>query len=154
MPPPPIELPEVATLIHVEGKTYPVVEVRTTGDVILDVSFENSSACNKSIPSEDIRKWRLQKAPIPSPRIFYRVRLETLRKNSKYFQHLLGPTFAEGIAITDKFAELAQKNLSPAEVDADKLPRIKIIDEDVATKTVGRETVFADMLRIIHGAVC
>ncbi|TVY76167.1 hypothetical protein LSUE1_G005558 [Lachnellula suecica] len=151
-PPPPADPPEVAASINIDGKAYSVVEVRTTGDVILDVSFENSSACNKSIPSEDIRKWRNSKSPIPSPRIFYRVRLETLKKNSRYFQHLLGPTFAEGVAITNTFAQLAKLNLKPAEVEADRLPRIKIVEEDVATKTIGRETIFCDMLRIIHGA--
>jgi hypothetical protein len=154
MPLPPPELPEVATSIHIDDKEYPVVEIRSTGDVILDVSFENSNACNKSIPAEDLRKWRTSKSPIPSPRIFYRVRLETLKKNSKYFEHLLGPTFAEGKAIADTYAELAKSDLNPAEVEANRLPRITIVEEDVATKTVGRETIFCDMLRIIHGAVC
>ncbi|TVY58316.1 hypothetical protein LCER1_G000514 [Lachnellula cervina] len=147
---PPPESPEVAASISIDDKTYPVIEIRSTGDVILDVSFENSNACTKSIPSQDIRK--LSKTPIPSPRIFYRVRLETLKKNSKYFQHLLGSTFAEGVAIADTFAQLAKSNLNPSEVEAEKLPRIKIIEEDVATKTIGRETIFCDMLRIIHGA--
>jgi hypothetical protein len=154
MPLPTPELPEVSASIHIDDKVYPVVEIRSTGDVILDVSFENSNACTKSIPAEDIRKWRISKSPVPSPRIFYRVRLETLKKNSRYFQHLLGPTFAEGVAIADTFAQLAKSNLNPTEVEADRLPRVKIVDEDVATKIIGRETIFCDMLRIIHGAVC
>jgi len=147
MPLPPPETPAVAASICIDDKTYPVIEIRSTGDVILDVSFENSNACTKSIPA------KISKSPIPS-RIFYRVRLETLKKSSKYFQHLLGSTFAEGVAIADTFAQLAKSNLNPSEVETEKLPRIKIIEEDVATKTIGRETIFCDMLRIIHGAVC
>lgn len=150
---PPQEILEAPASIYIDNTVYPVVEIRSTGDVILDVSFENSSACNKSIPAEDIRKWRISKSPIPSPRIFYRVRLETLKKNSKYFEHLLGTTFAEGVAIAETFAHLAKSDLDPTEVEADRLPRIKIVEEDVATKTIGRETIFSDMLRIIHGAV-
>ena len=122
--------------------------------MILEVSFENSNACSKSIPLEDLRKLRRDKLPIPSPRIFYRVRLETLKKNSRYFEQLLGTTFAEGIAITDTWKDLAKSGLDPTKVEADRLPRIKIVEEDVATKTLGRETIFCDMLRIIHGAVC
>ncbi|KAH6680708.1 hypothetical protein B0J14DRAFT_696062 [Halenospora varia] len=151
MPPPP-EIPEVASSLLVDEKLIPVVEIRSTGDIILDVSFENTYACNKSIPSEDIRKWRMSKTKPPSPRVLYRVRLETLKKNSKYFQHLLGPTFAEGELIKEAYARLAQANLNPTEIEAEKLPRIKIVDEDVATKTAGRETIFGDMLRIMHGA--
>lgn len=152
MPLPPVESPEVSTLIRVDDKEYPVVEIRTTGDVLLDVFFENSNACNKSIPAEDIRKWRMTKLPVPSTRIFYRVRLETLKKNSKYFQHLLGPTFAEGQAIMNAFAQLVKTDQNPTETEAHLLPRIKIVEEDIATRTIGRETIFRDMLRIIHNA--
>ncbi|KAF4636792.1 hypothetical protein G7Y89_g1300 [Cudoniella acicularis] len=150
--PPVQEIPEGVSSIIVDEKPISIVEIRSTGDVILDVTFENTYACNKSIPAEDIRKWRMSKSRPPSPRILYRVRLETLKKNSRYFQHLLGPSFAEGGSITEAFARLAEGKLNPAEVEADKLPRIKIVDEDTATKTAGRETMFGDMLRIIHGA--
>jgi hypothetical protein len=142
------------SVVHVDGKAYIVEDIRSTGDVILDVSFENTNACNKSIPADEIRKIRASKAPIPSPRIFYRVRLETLKKSSRYFEHLLGPQFAEGAAVIEQHAKLARSNLNPSEIEAKMLPRIKIVDEDVATRTIGRERIFGDLLRIIHGAVC
>jgi hypothetical protein len=148
-----LEYAEAMATIHIDETAHNVVEIRATGDVILDVSFENTNACTKSIPSEVIQKLRVSKAPIPSARVFYRVRLETLKKHSKYFAHLLGSdVFGEGRSIRAHFAGLAESNLKPTEIEPDQLPRIKIIDEDDATRTVGRETVFRDMLRIIHGA--
>lgn len=130
-----------------------VVEIRATGDALLDVSFTNTPACTKSIPSEVIQKLRIAKSAIPSTRILYRVRMETLKKYSKYFLHLLGSDdFGEGRAIKESFRALAALNLKPTEIKPNQLPRIKIVDEDDATGTLGREVVFRDMLRIIHGA--
>lgn len=147
----------IASLSHticIDSEDYPVVEIRATGDILLDVSFENTNSCNKSIPTDALRIIRAAKSPIPSPRIFYRVRLETLKKQSRYFANLLGPNFAEGANVTETFGRLAKLGLNPTEVAADELPRIRITDDDAATKTLGRESVFRDMLRIIHGAVC
>ena len=139
--------------ICIDDTTHNVVEIRATGDVILDASFENTNACTKSIPSDVIQKLRSSKTPIASTRVFYRVRLDTLKKHSKYFAHLLGSdVFGEGRSIKDHFAGLTKMNLKPTEVLADQLPRIKIVDEDDATRTIGREAVFRDILRIIHGA--
>jgi hypothetical protein len=145
--------PGCGAWIHTDGTDYKVVEIRATGDVILDVTFANTNACTKSIPSDAIHKLRASRAAIPSVRFFYRVRLETLKKQSKYFAHLLGSdVFGEGRAIKDSFSGLAQAGLQPSEVEAARLPRIKIVDEDDATRTMGREVVFRDMLQIIHGA--
>jgi hypothetical protein len=142
---------EGSASIRLDGEVHKVVEIRATGDVILDVTFENTAACTKSIPSDALLKLRTTK--MPSPRIFYRVRLDTLKKHSKYFAHLLGSdVFGEGRAVKDVFTQLAEKNLKPSEIEADFLPKIKILDEDDATRTIGREHVFRDMLRIIHGA--
>lgn len=150
--PPPTD-PASGPSICVADTEYKVIEIRATGDVILDVTFENTNACNKSIPSDAIQKLRVAKAAIPSVRVFYRVRLETLKKQSKYFEHLLGSdVFGEGREIKDVFSNLAQLDLKPSEVEPARLPRIKIVDEDDATRTMGREVVFRDMLRIIHGA--
>lgn len=85
--------------------------------------------------------------------MFYRVRLETLKKQSRYFAHLLGPVFAEGKAIEEAHGKIVRDGKSPTDVEAEGLPRVKIVDEDGATRTFGREVVFRDMLRIIHGAV-
>lgn len=149
---PPIDVGSGAS-ICIDDTDYKIVEIRATGDVILDVTFENTNACTKSIPSDAIQKLRASRAAIPSARVFYRVRLETLKKHSKYFTHLLGSdVFGEGRTITDIFSGLAQSNLKPSEVEPARLPRIQIVDEDDATRTMGREEVFRDMLQIIHGA--
>ncbi|KAI9646616.1 hypothetical protein NHQ30_004612 [Ciborinia camelliae] len=143
---------EVAESIHVDGTEYKVVPVGSGGDIILEVMFENTKACTKSIPNETIQKLRISKAPFPSARVFYRVRLNTLKKHSKYFDHLLGSdTFGEGRAISAKFAELSLSSKDPSTLPAEEIPRIQITDEDDATRTIGRETVFHDMLKIIHG---
>lgn len=144
---------ETTSSLRIDDIVHKVIDIRATGDVILDVTFENTNACMKSIPSDVIQKVRASKSPIPSARVFYRVRLETLKKVSKYFTHLLASdVFGEGRAIKDAFTKLAQSNLKPSEIEAENLPRIKIVDEDDAARTMGREHVFRDMLRIIHGA--
>jgi hypothetical protein len=139
--------------IYIDDTDYKLVEIRATGDVILDVTFENTYACTKSVPSDAIHKLRASKAAITSVRLFYRARLETLKKHSKYFGHLLGSdVFGEGLRIKEAFSELAQSGLKPSEIEPAFLPRIKIVDEDDATRAMGRELVFRDMLQIIHGA--
>jgi hypothetical protein len=147
------EAPEAMASIRVDGIQHKVTEIKVNGDVILDVTFENTTLCDKSIPSDALQKLRISKSSIPSPRMFYRVQLETLKKHSKYFAHLLGSdVFGEGRTTKDAFSRLAELNLNPSEVDADKLPVIKLVDEDFATRTMGREYVFRDMLRLIHGS--
>ena len=144
---------EGGALIQIDETEYKVVEIRATGDVIFDVTFENTNSCNKSIPSDAIQKLRASRGTIPSVRGLYRVYSQTLKNHSKYFTRLLGSeAFGEGKAIKDIFDGLAQSNLKPSEVEPGRLPRIKIVDEDDATRTIGREVVFRDMLRIIHGA--
>ena len=143
---------ETTAPLCIDGIVHQVVEIKATGDVILDVTFENTLACTKSIPSDAIQKLRISRAPISSSRFLYRVRLETLKKVSKYFTHLLGSdVFGEGRTIEDAFKKLASSNLKPSEIEAERLPRIMIVDEDDATRTMGREHVFRDMLRIVHG---
>jgi hypothetical protein len=74
-----------------------------------------------------------------------------LKKHSQYFEILLKPQFSEGLAVAEAFARFAEQKQDPTEIEAEKLPRIKIVDEDTATKTFGREQVFSDLLRIVHG---
>ncbi|CAD6439867.1 57ef8ea7-b8c8-4c50-9bd9-81113f3f826a [Sclerotinia trifoliorum] len=143
---------EVADCIHVDGTEHKAVDIGSGGNVILEVLFENTKACTKSIPNDMIQKLRTSKTPFPSARVFYRIRLDTLKKHSKYFGHLLGSdAFEEGRAISAKFAELSLSRKDASKLPAEELPRIQIKDEDYATRTIGRETVFHDMLRIIHG---
>jgi hypothetical protein len=153
MPPSIAPAKAIAASIKVDGQDYPLVEIRTTGDLLLEVCFRNTSQLYKSIPKDALRDLRAKKLPISSPKVFYRVRLETLQKNSGYFKVLLKSQFAEAVAVADKLKHLSESGLNPSEVEAQHLPCVKIVDEDTATKTLGRENIFRDMLRIIHGAV-
>jgi hypothetical protein len=139
--------------IQIEDSQVPLVDIRSTGDILLDVHFKNISECTKSIPKDALRSLRTRKLPITSPRILYRVRLDTLKKHSDYFRTMLKPQFAEGLAVEKALKVLADTNLVAAELEPERLPRISIVDEDTSTKTFGREVIFRDMLRIIHGAV-
>jgi hypothetical protein len=139
--------------IRVGDQEYPLLDIRSTGDLVLDVSFKNTAECTKSIPKDALRELRSKKWPVPSPRIFYRVRLDTLKKHSEYFRTLLAPQFAEGVSVAETLSSLSKSNLNPAEIEAEKLPRVKIVDEDTATKTLGRELIFRDLLQVLHGAV-
>jgi len=141
------------TSIDIDGNLYPLIEIRSTGDVLLDVHFMNDSECTKSIPKDALRSLRTKRLPIPSPRILYRAKLDTIKKYSEYFQILLKPQFAEGIEVAKALAELQASNQDATKIEADKLPRVKIVDEDGATKTFGRELIFKDMLNIVHGSV-
>lgn len=140
------------TSIDIDGNLYPLIEIRSTGDVLLDVHFMNDSECTKSIPKDALRSLRTKRLPIPSPRILYRAKLDTIKKYSEYFQILLKPQFAEGIEVAKALAELQASNQDATKIEADKLPRVKIVDEDGATKTFGRELIFKDMLNIVHGS--
>ncbi|CCU81750.1 hypothetical protein BGHDH14_bgh04275 [Blumeria hordei DH14] len=142
--------PPLPTL-EIDDKRCPLVEIKTDGDLILDVSFRTGQDCSKSIPRDALRLLRADKSAFPSPRILYRVKSSILAKNSEYFRLLLGPQFSEGIALAKRTEQLAEARVQPAQVEASKIPRISIVDEDFTTKTVGRENIFADLLRIVHG---
>ncbi|RFU27721.1 hypothetical protein B7463_g8625, partial [Scytalidium lignicola] len=146
-------LGEGMSSLRIGETVHELVEIRATGDVILDVTFENTNACTKSIPGDLIQQLRTSKTPITSSQVFYRVHLNTLKKHSKYFQHLLGSdAFGEGRLVATKLTELSQANIKLSEAEPNQLPRITIVDEDDATRTIGREVVFRDLLNIIHGA--
>lgn len=146
-------LSKAITAIRVGEQEYPLLDIRSTGDLILDVSFKNTTECTKSIPKDALRELRSKKLPVPSPRIFYRVRLETLKKHSEYFCTLLTPPFAEGVLVKESLLRLSKLNQNPTEVEAEQLPRVRIVDDDTATKTIGREMIFGDLLQVLHGAV-
>lgn len=146
-------LTKSVSTLRVGEQEYPLLDIRSTGDLILDVSFDNTAECTKSIPKDALRELRSKKLPLPSPKVLYRVRLETLKKHSDYFRTLLTPPFAEGILVAETLSRLSKSNRNPAEVEAEQLPRVKIVDDDSATKTIGRELIFRDLLQILHGAV-
>ncbi|TQS34292.1 hypothetical protein Golomagni_05330 [Golovinomyces magnicellulatus] len=140
-----------STTLAIGDETLPLVEIIREGDLILDVKFQTSQDCTKSIPKDALRHLRSQNIPLPSPRILFRIKSESLTKESSYFRLLLSTNFAEGIAIQKTREALAESGQNPINVDAARLPRTMIIDEDLTTKTVGREQIFTDLLRVIHG---
>ncbi|KAL0940859.1 hydroxyproline-rich glycoprotein-like protein [Colletotrichum truncatum] len=137
----------------------PVVLIANDGDIVLDVTFETSRetiAAARKTWQAAAKKFGAPRIPQPnlSPiiRVAYRVKLSVLKKQSRYFANLLGnKQFSEASNVEDTLARLAAEKLKLAEVDARELPWITIVDDDEATRSIGREKVFEDLLRIIHG---
>lgn len=142
--------------IQIDGKEYDLSDIRATGDLLLEVTFENRKSSLKLVSEHDspARVGPIIKhAKSPNSRLLYRVRLETLKKASKYFELLLGSkNFAEGSGIANAFTALKVRGISPSEAEPQDLPRISIIDDDDTTRIAGREAIFADLLRVLHGA--
>lgn len=137
------------------GLGFNVVEIVPDGDIVLDVTFDTSKEALKA--ARKATKPRSgQNLAQPSfkstVRIGYRVRLSALKEHSNYFRNLLGDTrFKEATLIADKFAALSLQNVKPSEAAVGDLPFVKITEDDEATKSAGQETVFADLLKILHG---
>ncbi|KXH49297.1 hypothetical protein CSAL01_04146 [Colletotrichum salicis] len=141
------------------GDSPPVVLISDDGDIVLNVTFETS----RETIAVARRTWQTASKKIGAPRmpqpnlspniqVAYRVKLSILRKHSRYFDNLLGnKQFAEASNVEETLARLAADKLKLAEVDARDLPWITIVDDDEATRSVGREKVFEDLMRIMHG---
>lgn len=136
-----------------------VIAIALKGDILLDVTFETSKstlkATRRAIPKPRPGQ---RDPPPPQPvlkpqiRLAYRVHLATLKQHSRYFTNLLGDTrFQEASVVAAKLEELTLAGEKPGEADAWKLPRVRITDDDEATRSAGREAVFGDMLRMLHG---
>ncbi|KAF7558343.1 hypothetical protein G7046_g5813 [Stylonectria norvegica] len=135
-----------------------IIDVAPAGDIVLDVTFETSTATLKKSRKDALvesRRTGLEptqpSAFRPKVRVAYRVSLETLKKHSKYFSNLLGnPRFSETRLISEVHESLAARKIKPGEASAGDLPKIAIVDDDEATKAAGRENALEDMLNIIH----
>ncbi|KAI2642356.1 hypothetical protein GGS21DRAFT_301783 [Xylaria nigripes] len=127
------------------------------GDVVLDVTFQNSKETIRSArKAAQPRPSSLRDAQQPPPqarvRLAFRVNLAVLRRQSKYFDKLLGDSrFKEANDIADAFASLSVKNVKPRDADVADLPWIEIHDDDIATSHAYRDAAFSDLLRILHG---
>lgn len=135
-----------------------VVEIIETGDLILDVIFENSKATLKSdrkvTPRLGASHATAASAPKARNRIGFRTDSKTLRQQSGYFEKLLGDTrFSEAKVVTAAFAALSVKQIKPGLAHVNQLPWIRVVDDDAATCLARREEAFADMLRVLHGRV-
>lgn len=136
-----------------------VVNIAEKGDVVLDVEFHTSRETLKSArraTATQPRPTSLFSAPRPGlktqVRVAYRVRLATLKLHSKYFDNLLSDArFQEARSIEAAFEKLSLRGTAPEEADAQELPWVKIVDDDEATRSIGREDAFGDLLRILHG---
>ncbi|KAI0809535.1 hypothetical protein GGR55DRAFT_689306 [Xylaria sp. FL0064] len=139
-----------------------VVAISERGDVVLDVTFQNSKNTIRSARKaaaavvQPRHRGDPQQQPLPVPkatvRIAFRVELAVLRRQSKYFDKLLGDSrFKEANDIADALAALSLRSVTPGDADAADLPWIAIHDDDEATAYAYRELAFADLLRILHG---
>ncbi|EXF84735.1 hypothetical protein CFIO01_07476 [Colletotrichum fioriniae PJ7] len=141
------------------GASSPVVLISDDGDIVLNVTFETS----RETIAVARRTWQAASKKIGAPRmpqpnlspniqVAYRVKLSVLKRHSRYFENLLGnKQFVEASNVEETLARLAADKLKLAEVDARDLPWITIVDDDEATRSVGREKVFEDLMRIMHG---
>jgi hypothetical protein len=132
-----------------------VIDILPGGDVVLDVTFTTSKETLKSAKKlSQPGAGRTAVRPMLSARIRvgYRVHLAVLKRQSKYFNNLLGDSrFQEAKSIEAAFQNLSLRNIKPADADPNDLPWIRIADDDEATRSAGREDVFGDLLRILHG---
>ncbi|KAL7798314.1 hypothetical protein V8C37DRAFT_367317 [Trichoderma ceciliae] len=133
-----------------------VIDVADAGDIILDVTFETSKeTLKKSRKATALGAKKPGNAPQATlktkVKVAYRVSQDALKKHSQYFANLLSNSqFREATLIKEAHKKLARRKVKPAEADAADLPWISITDDDEATKAVGREHAFEDILRIIH----
>ncbi|KAL2020769.1 hypothetical protein VTK56DRAFT_7967 [Thermocarpiscus australiensis] len=134
-----------------------IVAIVPTGDVLLDVTFDTSKdtlrAAKKAARSLRSRPGQQTETPALKPQVrrAYRVQIAALKQNSKYFNTLLSDTrFAEARSIEAGFQRLSMKNVKPSEADATDLPVVRIHEDDEATRSVGQESAFEDLLKILH----
>ncbi|KAI0025246.1 hypothetical protein F4780DRAFT_722775 [Xylariomycetidae sp. FL0641] len=138
------------------SKLHEVIAIAADGDIVLDVTFETSKQTLKAARKAQPR-FTSRGPPPPAPkakvRQAYRVALATLRKQSKYFDKLLGEDgqFREARDVSAAHAALAARQLRPADAEPQDLPWIAIHDDDEATRLPDREGALADLLRVLHG---
>ncbi|KAI1101782.1 hypothetical protein F4804DRAFT_288379 [Jackrogersella minutella] len=136
------------------GKLPEVVNIVDDGDLILDVTFENSKDTIRStrVAQSKLSSRESQPAPKKRARVGFRVSLKVLKGQSKYFEKLLTDSrFKEAKDISNAFAALKLINVKPEAAEVKELPWIEIRDDDQATHYAHREGALSDLLRILHG---
>jgi hypothetical protein len=146
--------PEPPQTLLVDEEEVNLIDIRATGDILLDVTFTNSHsvrtilALNSALPP---RLSPFARPGLPSDRALFRVRLDTLTKTSAYFSRLLTDArFQEATKISSTFDALKARGVVPAEAHPADLPRVAITDDDDATHVAGRAPILADLLHILH----
>ncbi|KAK8025894.1 hypothetical protein PG990_003717 [Apiospora arundinis] len=160
--------PRTAALAGQQQLLPEVVVIAKAGDLILDVTFENSKATIKAARqasaktasaigrSQSSSSTAGSSGPPPPPksqlRLGFRVDAGVLRRQSQYFDRLLGDTrFQEAKTIAAALEALTLRDVKPADADVGDLPWIQVVDDDEATHYPHRDKVFADFLSILHG---
>ncbi|KAK3320726.1 hypothetical protein B0T19DRAFT_444545 [Cercophora scortea] len=134
---------------------FDIVDIVPDGDLILDVTFETSKetlrAAKKATrprPGQQVNQPVLK----PRVRLGFRVQLAVLKQDSRYFSNLLSDTrFAEAKSIEAALERLSLQGVKPGEAEPKDLPLVKIHEDDEASQSAGQETIFQDLLRILHG---
>ncbi|RYP65670.1 hypothetical protein DL769_006249 [Monosporascus sp. CRB-8-3] len=140
-----------------------VIPIDPAGDLILDVTFETSTKTTTAPKTSGARKTPAQAAAPPpqarSMRRAYRVDAATLRRQSRYFEKLLGDArFREAAEVAAALDRLAARGVRPRDVvtaasAAELLPWVRVLDDDEATRFPARvrEAALAGLLRVLHG---
>ncbi|RYP00498.1 hypothetical protein DL764_006490 [Monosporascus ibericus] len=141
-----------------------VISIDPAGDLILDVTFETSSKATTTHKTSGARKNPTQAAaPLPpqtrSMRRAYRVDAAALRRQSRYFEKLLGDArFREAAEVAAALDRLAARGVRPRDVvtaadAAELLPWVRVLDDDEATRFPARvrEAALAGLLHVLHG---
>lgn len=140
-----------------------VIPIASGGDVVLDVLFETSKetlqsarlaerAATKTSATTNANA-NANRPPLQQRlRRAFRADAAVLKKHSRYFANLLGDTrFQEARAVEEALAALNLSGVRPADADASRLPWVRIVDDDEGSRSAGRELVFAELLRMLHG---
>ncbi|KAK8862203.1 hypothetical protein PGQ11_008438 [Apiospora arundinis] len=160
--------PRTAALAGQQQLLPEVVVIAKAGDLILDVTFENSKATIKAARqasaktasaigrSQSSSSTAGSSGPPPPPksqlRLGFRVDAGVLRRQSQYFDRLLSDTrFQEAKTIAAALEALTLRDVKPADADVGDLPWIQVVDDDEATHYPHRDKVFADFLSVLHG---
>src|ERR1700734_2499796 len=83
------------SIVFIDGVSYSLVDIRATGDILLEVTFENRKSSSTLVSNHDASSRGgtiVKHTKSSNSRVLYRVRLDTLKKTSKYFELLLGST--------------------------------------------------------------
>jgi len=137
-----------------DDKTLNVVVVAPRGNVILDVHFKTSKETISAVKRATLPRFGQPAAPLSKRenRVAYRVDLDVLKRQSKYFNNLLADSrFRETREIETALAKLKLKDARPEDLTPRDLPWIRIDDDDEIDRSVGREAVFNELLLILHG---
>lgn len=126
------------------------------GDVVIQVKFvtgRKTKLTGLRLKPENAQS-RTEPQDWANFTVAWRVKREVMEKTSDYFSGMLGNTrFIEGAKLAKLFGDLRNAHDQPAsELPTVHLPRANITDEDDSSLAyAGREYVFEDMLRLLHG---